>query len=115
MRILLSPLLAEIYCRAPPPNTLLEHVFSSIQHQRSDSLSLKSRSAAIKELLRKPFNRSKTSDSQASTPPTPTRANTEERATEPDQHSLLEMTPGGQAEVPQAVNGVQELVSVVII
>ncbi|XP_069969888.1 tyrosine-protein kinase Fer isoform X3 [Penaeus vannamei] len=78
-------------------------------HQRSDSLSLKSRSAAIKELLRKPFNRSKTSDSQASTPPTPTRANTEERATEPDQNSLLEMTPGGQAEVPQAVNGVQEL------
>ncbi|XP_045603848.1 tyrosine-protein kinase Fer isoform X3 [Procambarus clarkii] len=78
-------------------------------HQRSDSLSLKTRSAAIKELLRKPFNR-KTSASPASTPPTPTRANTEERTTAPDQQSLTEMSAEGQAEVhSQAVNGIPEL------
>ncbi|KAK7078536.1 hypothetical protein SK128_006415 [Halocaridina rubra] len=79
-------------------------------HQRSDSLSLKSRSAAIKELLRKPFNRSKASASPASTPPTPTRANTEERVTSPDQNSLTEMSNDGQTELmSQAVNGIPEL------
>ncbi|KAK8754342.1 hypothetical protein OTU49_015674 [Cherax quadricarinatus] len=79
-------------------------------HQRSDSLSLKTRSAAIKELLRKPFNRSKTSASPASTPPTPTRANTEERTSAPDQQSLTEMSAEGQAEVHlPAINGIPEL------
>ncbi|XP_076040534.1 tyrosine-protein kinase Fer isoform X2 [Oratosquilla oratoria] len=58
-------------------------------HMRSDSLSLKSRSSAIKDLLRKPFNR-RSSASPASTPPTPTRENTEERT-----------NPGG---APSAVN-----------
>ncbi|XP_042219998.1 tyrosine-protein kinase Fer-like isoform X3 [Homarus americanus] len=77
-------------------------------YQRSDSL--KSRSAALKELLRKPF-RARNSASPASTPPTPTRANTEERASAPDQQSLTtDNSAEGQAEVhPQAVNGIPEL------
>ncbi|XP_071513497.1 tyrosine-protein kinase Fer isoform X3 [Panulirus ornatus] len=80
-------------------------------HQRSDSLTLKSRSAAIKELFRKPFiSRSRTSASPASTPPTPTRANTEERAAALDQQSLTEMSAECQSDVhPQAVNGLTEL------
>ncbi|XP_050739542.1 tyrosine-protein kinase Fer-like isoform X4 [Eriocheir sinensis] len=106
-------------------------------HQR-DSLTLKSKSAAIKELLRKPFSRGKASDSPASTPPTPSRAGTEEPTlppshVPPDQHSLsdLPLSPdsastqaehlqaappttnvsfgGGGVVVGGAVNGIPEL------
>ncbi|XP_045603850.1 tyrosine-protein kinase Fer isoform X5 [Procambarus clarkii] len=102
--------LAALGCEeAPQPWEAAQGQVNGDSHQRSDSLSLKTRSAAIKELLRKPFNR-KTSASPASTPPTPTRANTEERTTAPDQQSLTEMSAEGQAEVhSQAVNGIPEL------
>ncbi|KAG0713826.1 Tyrosine-protein kinase Fer [Chionoecetes opilio] len=75
------------------PNT---QVNGEAQHQR-DSLSLKSRSTAIKELLRKPFTRGKASISPASTPPTPSRAGTEEppgppNTMPPDQNSLNDLS-----------------------
>uniref|UniRef100_A0A6A7G3S7 Tyrosine-protein kinase n=1 Tax=Hirondellea gigas TaxID=1518452 RepID=A0A6A7G3S7_9CRUS len=52
-------------------------------HIRLDSLSLRSRSSALKDILKKPFHRTRGpghngSESPASTPPTPTRAGTEE-------------------------------------
>ncbi|XP_053632770.1 tyrosine-protein kinase Fer isoform X4 [Cherax quadricarinatus] len=103
--------LAALGCEeAPQPWESAQGQVNGDSHQRSDSLSLKTRSAAIKELLRKPFNRSKTSASPASTPPTPTRANTEERTSAPDQQSLTEMSAEGQAEVHlPAINGIPEL------
>ncbi|XP_045133429.1 tyrosine-protein kinase Fer-like isoform X2 [Portunus trituberculatus] len=115
--------LAALGCDDPPANQPWEatHVNGdstcksksllslNFAHQR-DSLSLKSRSTAIKELLRKPFR--KASDSPASTPPTPSRAGTEEPppVTSPaDQHSLndLAMTPDGATtpvDHPQATS-----------
>ncbi|KAB7501777.1 Tyrosine-protein kinase Fer, partial [Armadillidium nasatum] len=59
--------------------------------QRTENLTIKSKSSAFKDILKKPFSRSKTggSNSPASTPPTPTRAGTEEPNAHPgDQHSL---------------------------
>ncbi|XP_047738091.1 tyrosine-protein kinase Fer isoform X2 [Hyalella azteca] len=59
---------------------------------RGDNLSVRSRSSAIKDILKKPFHRTRggqganSSESPTSTPPTPTRASTEE--------------PAGGAEVP---------------
>ncbi|KAF2359741.1 SH2 domain [Trinorchestia longiramus] len=53
-------------------------------HGRVDSLSMRSRSSALKDILKKPFHRTRggqgpnSSESPTSTPPTPTRASTEE-------------------------------------
>ncbi|XP_068219598.1 tyrosine-protein kinase Fer isoform X5 [Palaemon carinicauda] len=104
--------LASLGCEeAPQPwEAAQAQVNGDSQHQRSDSLSLKSKSAAIKELLRKPFSRSKTSASPASTPPTPTRENTVERVTEADGNSLTEMSTDVHSDLmSQAINGIPEL------
>ncbi|CAL4063696.1 unnamed protein product, partial [Meganyctiphanes norvegica] len=93
-------------------NSLLSLNFLGLQqHTRTDSLSLKSRSSAIKELLRKPFNRSKNSASPVSTPPTPTRANTEERNQLGDTGSLNDTSHDlmHTDDLAQA-NGVPELI-----
>ncbi|KAG7169971.1 Tyrosine-protein kinase Fer-like [Homarus americanus] len=108
-RSLIHDPLAALGCEeAPQPWEAAQGQVNGDSYQRSDSL--KSRSAALKELLRKPF-RARNSASPASTPPTPTRANTEERASAPDQQSLTtDNSAEGQAEVhPQAVNGIPEL------
>ncbi|XP_063846963.1 LOW QUALITY PROTEIN: tyrosine-protein kinase Fer-like [Scylla paramamosain] len=105
--------LAALGCEDPPNQPWETTHVNGDSHQR-DSLSLKSRSTAIKELLRKPFSRGKTSDSPASTPPTPSRAGTEEPVGPPttspaDQHSLndLAITPDGATtpvDHPQATS-----------
>ncbi|KAK3882689.1 hypothetical protein Pcinc_012939 [Petrolisthes cinctipes] len=105
--------LASLGCEeAPQPWEAAQAHVNGESHQRSDSLSLKSRSAAIKELLRKPFNRSSSkagSHSPTSTPPqTPSRPPTEERATPPDMGSP-HTTPEGHHTEGLAVNGIPEL------
>ena len=93
------------------------------QPLRADPSSQRSRSSAFKDILKKPFHRSRGStgangsESPTSTPPTPTRATTEE--------PLIELPAGGGPNSPTErsseqnslnaattkTNGVAELVS----